>query len=78
MKFETIIAAGLAATRALDRVIMWNSSIIPQWYKGEHNLAYWDRFGRPTAPKPDYHRGVVNSWWFDAEKARRTGGRNGG
>lgn len=68
----------LAATRALDRVIMWNNYIIPQWYKGEHNLAYWDRFGRPTAPKPDYHRGVVNSWWFDAEKARRTGGRNGG
>lgn len=68
----------LAATRALDRVIMWNSYIIPQWYKGEHNLAYWDRFGRPAAPKPDYHRGVVNSWWFDADKARRTGGRNGG
>lgn len=68
----------LAATRALDRVIMWNNYIIPQWYKGEHNLAYWDRFGRPTAPKPDYHRGVVNSWWFDAEKARWTGGRNGG
>ena len=68
----------LAATRALDRVIMWNNYIIPQWYKGEHNLAYWDRFGRPAAPKPDYHRGVVNSWWFDAEKARRTGGRNGG
>lgn len=68
----------LAATRALDRVIMWNSYIIPQWYKGEHNLAYWQRFGRPAAPKPDYHRGVVNSWWFDAEKAARTGGRNGG
>ncbi|GJL89654.1 MAG: ABC transporter substrate-binding protein [Minwuia thermotolerans] len=68
----------LAATRALDRVIMWNNYIIPQWYKGEHNLAYWDRFGRPAAPKPDYHRGVVNSWWFDSDKARRTGGRNGG
>lgn len=68
----------IAATRALDRVIMWNRYIIPQWYKGEHNLAYWDRFGRPAAPKPDYHRGVVNSWWFDVEKARRTGGKNGG
>lgn len=68
----------ISATRALDRVIMWNRYIIPQWYKGEHNLAYWDRFGRPATPKPDYHRGVVNSWWFDAEKARRIGGKNGG
>ncbi|MEC9347728.1 MAG: extracellular solute-binding protein [Pseudomonadota bacterium] len=66
-----------AATRALDRVIMWNRYIVPQWYKGEHNLAFWDRFGRP-ATKPPYHRGVVNSWWFDRARAARTGGNNAG
>lgn len=66
-----------AATRALDRVIMWNAYIVPQWYKGEHNLAFWDRFGRP-ATKPPYHRGVVNSWWYDRARAMRTGGNNAG
>lgn len=77
---EKVLAADsrpalIAATRALDRVIMWNRYIVPEWYKGEHNLAFWDRFGWP-AKKPDYHLGVVNSWWFDAEKARATGGNN--
>lgn len=67
----------LTALRAMDRVIMWGRYIVPQWYKGEHNLAYWDRYGRPAAPKPPYHRGVINSWWFDAEKAAATGGNNG-
>lgn len=67
----------LTALRAMDRVIMWGRYIVPQWYKGEHNLAYWDRFGRPGVAKPPYHRGVINSWWFDAEKAVSTGGNNG-
>ncbi|WP_416897999.1 MAG: extracellular solute-binding protein [Minwuia sp.] len=82
---DSLIATALAAPdretlvtalRALDRVIMWGRYIVPQWYKGEHNLAYWDRYGRPEAEKPPYHRGVVNSWWFDAGKAAATGGRN--
>lgn len=68
----------LTALHALDRVIMWKRYIVPQWYKGEHNLAFWDRFGRPAAPKPPFHRGVVNSWWFDAGKAAATGGNNDG
>lgn len=67
----------LTALRALDRVIMWGRYIVPQWYKGEHNLAFWDRFGYPEVSKPPYHRGVLNSWWFDAGKAARTGGNNG-
>lgn len=80
---ETAMSAGsreelLTALHALDRVIMWNRYIVPQWYKGEHNLAFWDRFGRPAAEKPPYHRGVVNSWWYDAAKAAATGGRNDG
>lgn len=67
----------LTALRALDRLIMWGRYIVPQWYKGEHNLAFWDRFGRPEAEKPPYHRGVINAWWFDAAKAAKTGGKNG-
>lgn len=56
------------AARALDRVVMWNQYMVPQWYKGAHTIAYWDRFGRP-ASKPRYALGFPSTWWFDAKKA---------
>ena len=61
-------AALTAAVRALDRVLMWNNYTVPQWYKGAHHLAFWNRFARPAA-KPRFARGVVDTWWYDAAKA---------
>jgi len=58
----------VAAVRALDRVLMWNRFMVPQWYKGAHNTAYWNRFDRPRI-KPRYQRGVIDTWWFNPEKA---------
>ena len=58
----------VTAVRALDRVLMWNNYTVPQWYKGAHNLAYWNKFGRP-AIKPRFARGVIDTWWYDSEKA---------
>ena len=67
----------LAAARALDRVLLWGHYMIPQWYKGAHNLVYWDKFSRP-ALKPRYARGVLDTWWVDREKdAALTGYREG-
>jgi microcin C transport system substrate-binding protein len=43
---------------------------VPQWYKGVHNLAFWDRFSWP-ATKAKYARGVIDTWWSDAEKAAK-------
>jgi microcin C transport system substrate-binding protein len=60
-------------TRALDRVLLNNYYVIPQWHIGSHRLAYWDRFGRPDiAPKydPDFSLGLY-SWWIDPEKQQR-------
>ncbi|MEL6978994.1 MAG: extracellular solute-binding protein [Pseudomonadota bacterium] len=60
------------AARALDRVFRAGHYWVPQWYKGGHNVAYWDRFGRPQdlgVPKPAYDRGVLATWWYDAEKS---------
>ncbi|MBN8959402.1 MAG: ABC transporter substrate-binding protein [Rhizobiales bacterium] len=37
----------VAATRALDRVLMWNHYVVPQWTYGKSRTARWDRFGRP-------------------------------
>jgi len=60
----------LTATRALDRVLRAGHYWVPQWYKAAHNLAYWDKFQRP-ALKPRYDRGIVDSWWYDADKAAK-------
>lgn len=57
-----------AAVRALDRVLMWNNYTVPQWFKGAHNIAYWNKFDRP-ATKPLFARGVVDTWWYNPEKA---------
>ncbi len=57
-----------AAVRALDRVLMWNNYTVPQWYKGAHHIAYWNKFDRPRS-KPRFARGVVDTWWYNPEKA---------
>ena len=70
---ETLIAATdrdalTTAARALDRVLLWNRYFIPQWFKAEHNIAYWDKFGRPPK-KPRYSEGYPHTWWYDQTKA---------
>jgi microcin C transport system substrate-binding protein len=59
----------VTATRAADRVLRAGYYWVPQWYKGAHNLAFWNKFGWP-AVKPKYERGALETWWFDAEKAK--------
>ncbi|MEQ1712924.1 MAG: ABC transporter substrate-binding protein, partial [Hyphomicrobium sp.] len=59
----------LVATRAIDRVLRAGHYWVPHWYKAAHNLAYWNKFGRPEV-KPLYERGVVHTWWYDAAKAQ--------
>lgn len=59
-----------AAARAADRVLRSGYYWVPHWYKASHHLAYWNKFSRP-AKKPDYERGVIDTWWYDAEKAER-------
>ena len=34
----------VAATRALDRVLLWSNYVVPQWYYPFERLAYWDKF----------------------------------
>ena len=79
---EKVIAARsrpalVAAVRALDRVLMWNRYSLPQWYKGSHNIAYWDKFARPGV-KPRYARGVVDTWWYDRTRAAKLATSTGG
>jgi microcin C transport system substrate-binding protein len=58
------------ACRALDRVIRSGRYWVPHWYKGTHWLAYWDMYSRPPQ-KPRYGRGVLETWWYDPDKAAK-------
>ena len=55
---------------ALDRVLRAGHYWVPQWYKASHTIAIWDKFGRPAA-KPAYDRGILDTWWIDAEKVKK-------
>ncbi|MGP0090428.1 MAG: extracellular solute-binding protein [Xanthobacteraceae bacterium] len=74
---ERIIAANsrpelVAVCRALDRVMRAGRYWVPQWYKANHWIAYWDVFGRPPR-QPRYFRGIPDTWWHDADKAAKLG-----
>jgi microcin C transport system substrate-binding protein len=65
----------VAATQALDRVLLWNHYLVPQWTYPFQRTARWDRFGHPeTLPK--YAAAAFPTiWWWDAERAAKTGTR---
>ena len=66
----------VAATKALDRVLLWNHYVVPQWTYGKQRTARWDRFSHPD-PLPQYGASAFPSvWWWDAQKAAKTGGRS--
>jgi microcin C transport system substrate-binding protein len=65
----------VAATRAMDRVLLWNHYVVPQWTYGKQRAARWDRFGRPEK-LPEYGAAAFPAiWWWDAERAAKTGSR---
>lgn len=55
--------------RALDRVLRAEHIWVPQWNKASHWIVRWDVFDRPKI-KPDYDRGILDTWWIDADKAK--------
>ncbi len=57
----------VAATRALDRVLLWNHFVVPQWHFPFDRLATWDRFGRPEK-LPSQSPSTTAAWWYDAKK----------
>jgi microcin C transport system substrate-binding protein len=63
----------VAATRALDRVLLWNHYVVPQWTYPYERTARWDRFGRPGL-MPKYGTAAFPTvWWWDAAKAAKAG-----
>lgn len=48
-------------TSAIDRVLLWNYYTIPQWYLGNHRIAYQASLQRPESTPP-YSLGFA-AWW---------------
>jgi microcin C transport system substrate-binding protein len=61
----------VAASRALDRVLLWNQYVIPHWHYPYERLATWDIFGRPEK-LPSQTAALVQVWWIDPEKQKAT------
>ncbi len=65
----------VAAARALDRVLLWNHYVVPQWSYNKMRTARWNRFSRPH-PLPKYGMAAFPTlWWWDAVKAAKTDSR---
>lgn len=57
----------VAATRALDRVLLWNYYTVPQYFQPTMRYAYWNKFGIPEK-QPEYLGIDTFSWWVDRDK----------
>jgi microcin C transport system substrate-binding protein len=61
----------VAAAKSLDRVLLWNHYVVPQWNFAKVRTARWDRFARPD-PLPKYGlSGFPLLWWWDVERAAK-------
>lgn len=47
--------------RALDRVLLWNHYVIPQYHINSYRVAYWNKFDFPEI-RPRYSLGF-DTWW---------------
>ena len=53
-------------SRILDRILLFNYYIIPQFHIDHYRVAYWNKFSRPLV-SPKYDLGF-DFWWYDKEK----------
>ncbi len=51
----------ITATKALDRVLLHNYYVIPNWHVRTFRIVRWNKFGRPDI-MPKYSLGLDN-WW---------------
>ncbi len=52
----------VAYTRALDRILLWNYYLIPQWHIDHWRLAWWNKIAKPEVLSP-ITPGITDTWW---------------
>ena len=60
----------VAATRALDRVLLWSHFVVPQWHLPAQRIAWWDHLGFPDN-LPKLTPAPVQVWWHTGGDATR-------
>lgn len=63
----------VAATKALDRVLLAHDYMVPQWTYRKQRTARWDRFSHPETLPRYGASGFPTIWWYDDAKAAKTG-----
>ena len=59
----------ISITRAMDRVLLWQNYVVPNWHLPADRILWWNKFSRPDVP---LRNGVnTNRWWVDDAKAER-------
>ncbi len=58
-------------TRVLDRVLLFNYFMIPQFHIEHYRVAYWNKLSRPQI-SPKYDLGF-DFWWYDSKKDKTLG-----
>jgi microcin C transport system substrate-binding protein len=63
----------IPACRAFERVVSHSHTMVPQWYSGQHNLAYNPRkLAKPTI-EPKYYKAdswLLNNWWAQSANTK--------
>ena len=67
----------IAATRALDRVLLWGHYVVPLYHNRSFRAAWWDMFGRPER-SPPYSLGFIDNWWVEPARAGAVAAARGG
>ena len=52
--------------RAIDRILLNEQYLIPQWFIAYHRVSYWDKFAWPKQ-QPKYFNAkswMIETWWF--------------
>lgn len=52
--------------KAMDRVLLHEHYLVPQWHIPSYRVAYWNKFSRPET-KPTFALGI-DTWWVDPDK----------
>ena len=63
----------LAATHALDRVLLAHDYVVPQWASNVSRTIRWNRFNRPKVLPTYGSSGFPTTWWYDDALAAKTG-----
>jgi microcin C transport system substrate-binding protein len=61
------------ACRAFERVIAHSHTMVPQWYSGQHNLAYNPRKLAKPAVEPKYYKAdswLLSNWWAQSTSSK--------